>query len=191
MTLSSYFYCLVLKCSSGLYLNPAQTNGRREGRRPCLLTSSNIFRKSVSSVLGLFSRPARSVLFLLLLRSPSGQYMSAYLPSSLYVLDSDKREKKDMYNSQRTSLKAHCCLTTLSLTTVDSSTISFPFFPAKSHWTLSLWLWKPTDASRSEIIATASMTDITGSLEQWHSFLKRLEAGGIHAVLFCWWASCL
>lgn len=133
MTLSSYFYSLVLQCSSGLRLNPPQTNGRREGRRPSLLTSRHIFRKSVSSVYGLFSRPALSVLSLLLLCSPSGQYMSAYLPPSLYVLDSDEREKKDMYNTRRTSLKPHCCLTTLSLIMVAFSTIFSPFFPPKCH----------------------------------------------------------
>lgn len=93
-------------CSSGLYLTHAQTNGRRDGRRPCHLTSSNIFMKAVSSVLGLFSHPACSVPFFFLLHSPAGHYVS--LPAfHLVCFGLRWEEKKALYNRQSSLLFNH------------------------------------------------------------------------------------
>lgn len=95
-------------CSSGLCLTHAQTNGRRDGRCPCHLTSSNIFMKSVSSVLGLFSPLTLLALFFFffLLHSPAGHNVS--LPAFRLVCFGLRwEEKKAMYNSQSSLLFNH------------------------------------------------------------------------------------
>lgn len=155
-------------------LHESSSDGRRRGKAvaPLFYTSRHIFTESVSSLLGFFSLPALSVLFLLLLLPHSPSVQNAILPTALPafllvcfslqweeispVVAEDQASKPTVeFNNSVTHHSGffphHC----------------FPFFfPPKCHWMLSLWLWKPTAAGRSEIIAAASVTDIIDSLVQ-------------------------
>lgn len=175
---------LTVQFRSRLSLNPPQTEEAKAADPLFSLPNlCHLFAACFHSLLPLFS-----LLFLPTLPQYS---TSAYLPSS-YVLDSDDR-KKVTYSRQRESFKAHCWQRCHSPQWIFPH-YCFPFFPTKVPLNVILMTVK-TDSCRQEWNNYRCQCDrhywFTCTIaEQWHSFLKGLEARGIHALSFCGQTSC-